>query len=76
LAERAEHPEQAIPARLRRPEAGHKRKTEEFPELVEELERLVDPVMRGSEPAIISSKLSGQKQITAETRRTLRQRGD
>lgn len=47
LAERAEHPENAIPARLRRAGAGRKRKTEEFPELVEELERLVDPVTRG-----------------------------
>lgn len=47
LAERAEHPENAIPARLRHAGAGRKRKTEEFPELVEELERLVDPVTRG-----------------------------
>jgi hypothetical protein len=47
LAERAEHPENAIPAWLRHAGAGRKRKTEEFPELVEELERLVDPVTRG-----------------------------
>jgi hypothetical protein len=47
LAERAKHLENAIPARLRQAGAGRKRKTEEFPELVEELERLVDPVTRG-----------------------------
>jgi len=47
LAERAKHPQNAIPTRLRQAGAGRKRKTEEFPELVEELERLVDPVTRG-----------------------------
>jgi len=47
LVERAEHSENAITARLRRPGAGRKRKTEEFPELIEDLEKLVDPVTRG-----------------------------
>ena len=37
----------AIGLRLRRPGAGRKCKTDEHPELVEALEKLVDPVTRG-----------------------------
>jgi len=47
LAERAARPEMAIGLRLRRPGAGRKSKTDEDPELVEALEKLVDPVTRG-----------------------------
>jgi Rhodopirellula transposase DDE domain len=47
LAERAAQPEMAIGMRLRRVGAGRKCKTDEDPELVEALEKLVDPVTRG-----------------------------
>lgn len=47
LAERAAQPENAITEWLRRPGAGRKRKTEEHPELLADLENLVDPVTRG-----------------------------
>src|SRR5438876_7446879 len=47
LAERAAEPEIAITTRLRRPGAGRIRKTEEHPELIEALDKLVDPVTRG-----------------------------
>ena len=45
---RSEQPgEWTVPARLRRPGAGRKPKTEEDPELVQALEQLVDPLTRG-----------------------------
>jgi transposase len=40
-------PEEPIPARLRRPGGGRKRRTETDPDLLPALERLVDPVTRG-----------------------------
>lgn len=47
LAARTAHPDLAISSRLRCPGAGRKRKTEEYPELEQALEKLVDPVTRG-----------------------------
>src|SRR5579872_3588382 len=47
LAAQAAQPDLPIPARLRQPGGGRKRKTTEDPELVAALERLVDPVTRG-----------------------------
>lgn len=47
LVDRAAQPEISIATRLRRLGAGRKRKTEQYPELIEALERLVDPATRG-----------------------------
>jgi transposase len=47
LAARAAQPKMAVTVRLRRPGGGRKCKTDEYPELVEALEKLVDPVTRG-----------------------------
>lgn len=47
LAARVAQPKIAVTTQLRRPGAGRKCKTEEYPELVEALEALVDPVTRG-----------------------------
>jgi transposase len=47
LAARAVQPEIAVTVRLRRPGAGRKCKIDEYPELIEALEKLVDPVTRG-----------------------------
>jgi transposase len=47
LAARVAHPKLAVTAQLRRPGAGRKCKTGEYPELVEALEALVAPVTRG-----------------------------
>ena len=44
---RAGQPREAVPVRVRRPGAGRKPKTEEDPELVQALEKLVDPLTRG-----------------------------
>src|SRR5262249_52294081 len=44
LALRDASPDQPIPARLRRPGGGRKRRTETDPDLLAALERLVDPV--------------------------------
>lgn len=47
LALRSVQPEDQRAARMRRPGAGRKSKTEEDPELVQTLEKLVDPLTRG-----------------------------
>src|SRR3989440_3363311 len=47
LAAQAARPRLPIPARLRRSGGGRKRKTAEDPQLVQALERLVDPMTRG-----------------------------
>jgi transposase len=47
LAAQAARPHLPIPARLRRSGGGRKRKTAEDPQLVQALERLVDPMTRG-----------------------------
>src|SRR5262245_335556 len=47
LAARAAQPKMAVTVRLRRPGGGRKCKTDEYLELVEALEKLVDPVTRG-----------------------------
>src|SRR5207244_10675050 len=46
-ADRDAEAEIAITTRLRRPGGGRIRKTEEHPELIEALDKLVDPVTRG-----------------------------
>ncbi len=47
LATREEYPEAPLDARLRRKGGGRKRRSEADPELVETLERLVEPLTRG-----------------------------
>jgi hypothetical protein len=47
LTAQAAQPGRPIPARLRQPGGGRRRKTAEDPELVDALGRLVDPVTRG-----------------------------
>jgi len=47
VATRAARPKAPVTSRLRRPGAGRKCKTDEYPELIEALEKLVDPVTRG-----------------------------
>ncbi|MCA1844154.1 MAG: ISAzo13 family transposase [Actinobacteria bacterium] len=44
---REANPDEPIPARLRRPGGGRKRRTETDPDLLPALERLLDPVTRG-----------------------------
>jgi transposase len=47
LARRDASSDEAVPARLRRPGGGRKRRTETDPDLLPALERLVDPLTRG-----------------------------
>ena len=47
LLRRAARPREPVPTRVRHPGAGRKPKTEEDPELVQALEKLVDPLTRG-----------------------------
>lgn len=70
LAVRAAQPTAAIALWLRRPGAGRKCKTEEYPDLLAALEKLVDPVTRGDpesplrwtckSTATLARELSGQ----------------
>jgi Rhodopirellula transposase DDE domain len=47
LLRRAERPREPVPTRVRHPGAGRKPKTEEDPELVQAVEKLVEPLTRG-----------------------------
>jgi transposase len=77
LAARAAQPEIAVTARLRRPGAGRKCKTDEYPELMEALEKLVDPVTRGDpesplrwtckSTAALASELTAQGQKVSDS---------